>query len=131
MILVDTSVWIDFFAGRSMLEHVKQFKRLISQRQEIALCGIILTEILQGIKEPQQYQQVKEHLLMLNFLPMTQQTFIFATDIYRTLRKNSLTIRKTADCLIAAVAIENDIQLLHNDRDFSMVTKHFPLKFLG
>jgi len=67
---------------------------------------------------------------MLNFLPMTQQTFIFAADIYRTLRKNGLTIRKTADCLIAAVAIENNIQLLHNDRDFSMVATYFSLKFV-
>lgn len=61
-------------------------------------------------------------------LPMPQPVFVRAADIYRRLRKQGITIRKTNDCIIAATALEHSCQFLHNDKDFAPITQHFPLK---
>ena len=127
MILVDTSVWIDFFAGRA-LPHGSTLEQFILDDEDLALCGIILTEILQGIGENRAYQDVQRALGPLVMLPMPQAVFLRAADIYRKLRKLGITIRKTNDCIIAATALEHDCILLHNDKDFLAITKHFPLK---
>ena len=127
MILVDTSVWVDFFAGRD-LPQVVTLEHLIHDNEDLALCGIILTEILQGISDDSTYRRVQRHLTPLIMLPMPPAVFVRAADIYRNLRKQGITIRKSNDCIIAATALEHHCQLLHNDKDFIPVTKHFPLK---
>ena len=127
MILVDTSVWIDFFAGRDV-PHVASLEQLILDDEDLALCGIILTEILQGIGDDSTYRRVKRFIDPLLMLPMPETVYVRAADIYRKLRKIGITIRKTDDCIIAATALEHDCQLLHNDRDFLPIGTHFPLK---
>ena len=127
MILVDTSVWIDFFAGRD-LPHVARLEQFILDNEDLALCGIILTEILQGISDDTTYRRVRRDLSPLITLPMPPTVFVRAADIYRKLRKLGITIRKSNDCIIAATALEHHCQLLHNDKDFTPVAKHFPLK---
>ena len=127
MILVDTSVWIDFFAGRD-LPHVATLEKLILENEDLALCGIILTEILQGIASDTTHRRVRRHLRPLLMLPMPDTVFVRAADIYRKLRKTGITIRNSNDCIIAATALEHHGQLLHNDKDFTPIAKHFPLK---
>ena len=127
MILVDTSVWIDFFAGRDQ-PHVARLEQFILDNEDLALCGIILTEILQGISDDTTYRRVRCDLSPLIMLPMPPTVFVRAADIYRKLRKLGITIRKSNDCIIAATALEHHCQLLHNDKDFTPVAKHFPLK---
>ena len=129
MILVDTSVWIDFF-GEKPLPHVNKLEALIGQGEEIAICGVILTEILQGIRDEKQFHETEERLNTLTFLPMIHNTFIVAAHIYRSLRIQGITIRKSIDCMIAAAALENKAYFLHNDRDFKVIAEHFPLKVL-
>ena len=84
MILVDTSVWIDFFAGRH-LPHVATLEQFILDNEDLALCGIILTEILQGIADDSTYRDVQNVLGSLIMLPMPQAVFVRAADIYRRL----------------------------------------------
>jgi len=127
VILVDTSVWIDFFAGRD-LPHVAKLEQFILDNEDLALCGIILTELLQGISDDTTYRRVRRGLSPLIMLPMPSNVFVRAADIYRKLRKRGITIRKSNDCIIAATALEHHCQLLHNDKDFTQVAKHFPLK---
>lgn len=127
MILIDTSVWIDFFAGRE-LSHVKKLEQLILEDENLALCGIIVTEILQGIPDDSTLRRVRRYLDPIIILPMPNAVFIRAADIYRKLRKAGITIRKSNDCIIAATALEHRCQLLHNDRDFLPIAQHFPLK---
>jgi predicted nucleic acid-binding protein len=127
VILVDTSVWIDFFAGRD-LPHVDRLERIILDDEDIALCGIILTEILQGIADDSVYRRVRRYLASLVMLPMPEQVFARAADIYRSLRKRGITIRKTNDCIIASTVLEHHSQLLHNDKDFAPIAEHYPLK---
>jgi predicted nucleic acid-binding protein len=129
IVLIDTTVWIDFFAGRE-LPHVTALEHLIKSREDIGICGIILTEVLQGIREKSEYQKTKKLFNTMIFLPMPYSVFLGAADIYRTLRRQGITIRNSIDCMIASVAIENDISLLHNGRDFAPIEKHFGLKVL-
>ena len=127
MILVDTSVWIDFFAGRDE-PHVTELEQLIANSEDLALCGIVLTEILQGIVDDHTFRQVREYLRPLVMLPMPEEVCVRAARIYRQMRKQGITIRKTNDCLIAATTLEHHCQLLHHDNDFSLIEKHFPLR---
>ena len=127
MVLIDTTVWIDFFADRNE-PHVGKLQELIESEKDLSLCGVIMTEILQGIRSDTDFFKTKEYLNDLIFLPMQHETFVQAAEIYRSLRKKGVTIRKPVDCMIASVAIEYNIHLLHNDRDFNYIAKHSKLK---
>jgi predicted nucleic acid-binding protein len=127
MTVVDTSVWIDLFAGRDS-PHVTVLESLIKERDDICLCGIILTEVLQGIRNDKEYSETESMLANLILLPMTRETFLLAANIYRTLRARGITIRDSVDCMIAAECIENNGRLLHNDRDFDLLAAHFELQ---
>ncbi len=129
MVLIDTTVWIDFFAGRQ-LPHVAVLESLIIKREDICICGIILTEVLQGIREINEFRKTQKLFNAMIFLPMPYTVFLGAAEIYRNLRRKGITIRNSVDCMIASVAIENDIMLLHNDRDFKPIEKHLSLKVL-
>jgi len=129
MVLIDTTVWIDFFAGRE-LSHVAVLERLIKNREDICICSIILTEVLQGIREKREFKKTKELFNTMILLPMPYSVFLYAAEAYRTLRRKGITITNSVDCMIASVAIENDILLLHNDRDFLPIEKHLGLKVL-
>jgi predicted nucleic acid-binding protein len=125
--LIDTSVWIDYFAGRPTAQ-VEILDAQLEDVDNLCICGVILTEVLQGIKNQHECHKVRGLFDNLSFLPMKRDVFLRAADIYRSLRRRGLTIRKPVDCLIAAVALENDLPLLHNDRDFHPIEKHFHLK---
>ena len=127
MRLIDTSVWIDFFAGRSV-PHVLKLEQLILDNADLTLCGIVLTEILQGIADDGAHRRTRTYLSPLVMLPMTDGVFLRAAQIYRDLRKQGITIRKTNDCIIAATALEHRCELLHNDRDFDPIETYFPLR---
>jgi len=127
MVLVDTTVWIDFFAGRNE-PHVATLQDLIENEEDLSVCGVILAEVLQGIRSDTDFVKTKKYLGDLIFLPMRQATFLRAAEVYRSLRKKGITIRKPVDCMIASVAIESGFRLLHNDRDFDHIAKHSKLR---
>jgi predicted nucleic acid-binding protein len=127
MILVDTSVWIDFFNGKD-LPHVETLESLISQEADIAICGVILTEVLQGIANDKEHKLTQTYLKALVMLEIKNDVWLYAAEIYRNLRKRGLTVRKINDCIIAATALHYDCLLLHNDKDFTTVQLLYPLK---
>ncbi|NQT74634.1 MAG: PIN domain nuclease [Chloroflexi bacterium] len=127
MILIDTSVWIDFFMGRDN-PHAKAVESLVETREDICICGVVLTEVLQGIRNDKEHDKTKTTLSKLVFLPMTQETFYSAADIYRTCRSRGITIRNSIDCMIAAACIQYDAPLLHSDKDFDLISSQFNLK---
>lgn len=129
MVLVDTTVWIDFFRGESSSQ-VDMLEFLISDGRDVCTCGIILTEVLQGIYDEKQYQKIKSYFAGISFLPMHQTVFIKSADMYRFLRKKGITIRKPVDCMIASTAIYYGVQLLHNDRDFDPIEEYCGLSTL-
>jgi len=127
MVLVDTTVWVDLFSGLTTPQ-VTTLELLIAQREDICLCGVVLTEVLQGIRDAGEHAKVQAIFSNLLFLPMTRETFLLAAHIYRSLRARGITLRNSIDCMIASVCIENKVALLHNDRDFDPILKHFDLK---
>lgn len=120
-VLIDTSVWISFF-NRMENPQVTYLKKGIQEDQPFYLCPIIIQEILQGVRSDKAYENVKDSLLAF---PVPQwdpiEASIAAAQLYRTLRKKGITIRKSNDCLIAAFAQQFDLAVLHIDRDFSIM----------
>ncbi len=129
MIVVDTSVWIGFLGGKKTRQ-AAQLRSLIENDEDICICGIVLSEILQGIRNDRQYRHTRDILENLIFFPMTKDTFLFAAHLYRTLRKKGVTIRNAADCMIATVCIEQKVPLLHSDKDFDLIANYFELQIL-
>lgn len=123
-VLVDTSVWIDFFNGVKSLQS-DILVEYIKLSYSIYLCPVILQEILQGFKSEKDYNKAKELLLEFPFIfsdPI--EAAIGAADLYRNLRKKGVTIRKSNDCLIAYYAIRHNIPILFKDRDFGKINKY-------
>lgn len=127
MILVDTSVWIDLFRGKDSPE-VRTLEEALAAGEDFCICGVILTEVLQGIRDDADYRKTLSRFEALLFLPMNRHTFIKGAKLYRKLRRQGITIRNTVDCMIAAVAMEHDLPLLHKDRDFNPIADHCGLK---
>ena len=129
MILVDTTVWIDFLKGRDTPE-VQRLECLIRDDEDVCICGVILTEVLQGIREDKDYNAVSARFEAFIYLPMSMNSLRKAADMSRLLRRKGITIRNAVDCMIAAVAIEHDIPLLHNDRDFEPLAQYCGLRVI-
>ncbi len=129
MILVDTSVWIDFLAGRDTLQ-TRAVTSLVKAREDICICGILLTEVLQGIRDNKEHEKTIAVLSELIFLPMTQEIFLLAASIYRTCRSRGISIRNATDCMIAATCIQHGVGLLHNDRDIDSISTQFSLQIV-
>ena len=128
MIVVDTTLWIDFFQGAETPEDL-HLQRLITAGRSLALTDLIFFEILQGIREDAECERTRRTLLLYPILRMEQfATFEHAARIYRTCRRRGLTVRKTIDCLIAALCIAEDVELFHKDADFDAIARVAPLK---
>jgi predicted nucleic acid-binding protein len=127
MILVDSSVWIDYFNGKrswqtDLLDHMLS-------NVPIIMGDLILTEVLQGFKSDKDYETAKNYLDKLPFRQMGgYNVAIQSAQNYRQLRKAGVTVRKTIDIIIAAFCIIEGLTLLHDDRDFDPIASHFPLK---
>lgn len=119
MIVVDTTVWVDFFAGRRSQPHVAELLRLIDDDAGVALTDVILAEILQGLRGGQTVRRVDKRLQAFDILRLrTLDDFRRAAELYRRARREGRTIRRTLDCLIAAVCVREGCSILHHDRDF-------------
>ncbi|MFH0921884.1 MAG: PIN domain-containing protein [Fibrobacterota bacterium] len=127
MTLVDTSVWVNYFNGKRY-HQTDLLTGLISQYKDICVCGLVLTEILQGIKSDDEFEKVKKQLSALIYLPVTKHSFIQAASLYRSIRKHGKTIRSSIDCIISSICIEHEVRLLHDDRDFDIIAKYSKLK---
>jgi predicted nucleic acid-binding protein len=128
MVIVDTSVWIDFFAAK----HTRQTDILLKKieySEDLCICGLIMTEVLQGIKSEKEYEKVKGILSNLIYLPISKDMFLGAASIYRKIRKNGETIRSPIDCIIAAICLKHEVKILHNDKDYNVIASHTLLKF--
>ena len=120
MILVDTSVWIDFFRGKAAPE-ADWLASALSSEENLCTCGIVLTEVLQGVLDDREHTRVMNKMIPLIYLPLSMQGFELAARIYRKARKEGKTVRHSVDCMIAACAIEHRVPLLQRDRDFEVI----------
>ncbi len=127
MILVDSTVWIDYFNGVTTPE--TDFLDDILGDQLILVGDIILAEVLQGFRSDKDFDQA--YLALSKFQQVSMMNIDMALEsapFFRLLRKRGITIRKTIDCFIATFCIQNDYELLHSDRDFDHFEEHLGLK---
>jgi predicted nucleic acid-binding protein len=118
MILVDTSVWIDFFNGADT-PHRHELHRLIEQEVDLALTGLVLTEVLQGFRHEKDFRAAQEHLLTFPRFDLNPpEDYLGAARLYRECRRKGITVRKPIDCLIAQVPLANGLTVFHRDSDF-------------
>lgn len=131
ILLVDTSVWIDHFAGR----HTPQtaiFKDAVREGADVALTQLILAEILQGVPSDAEFVKLRKVLFSFRMLqPASDETYVHAARLYRTGRKRGVTIRSLVDCLVAAIALEHRAAVLHRDRDYDRISEYVPLKTIS
>ncbi len=129
MILVDSSVWIDYFNGTSNAQTALLDKLL--GREPLAIGDLILTEVLQGFHNDKEFLEAAKLLTCLEVVELGgQEIALQAAKNCRALRKRGVTVRKTIDTVIATRCIESGYLLLHNDRDFDLFTRHLGLRVL-
>ncbi len=126
MIVVDSSVWIDFLNGRN-LPHVGRLRGALGT-DEIIVGDLMLCEVLQGLDTELAAREVEELLRRFEIVPMAGEAIaVAAARNFRTLRRRGVTIRKTIDLLIGTWCIENRRPLLHNDSDFRPIAHYLGL----
>jgi len=127
MILVDSSVWIDYFNGKRSWQ--TDLLDNILSNVPIIMGDLILTEVLQGFKSDKDYEAAKAYLGELPFRQMGDYNVaVQSAQNYRQLRKAGVTVRKTINIIIATFCIIEGLTLLHDYRDFNPIASHFPLK---
>ena len=129
MILVDSSVWIDYFNGNCTWQTELLDESL--SHQPIIIGDLILTEVLQGFRSDKDFNAAKSHLDALPFMQIGgYEVALKSAQNYRSLRKKGVTVRKTIDVIIATFCIIEGLTLLHDDRDFDPMVLHLSLKEL-
>ncbi|MGA2083405.1 MAG: PIN domain nuclease [Holophaga sp.] len=127
MILVDSSVWIDFFRG-TPTPQVELLDALLGT-EPLAIGDLILAEVLQGFRSDRDFNQARQLLLTFEMVNIVDsQTAIQAAKNFRALRTKGITVRKTVDTLIATCCLQKGHILLHSDRDFEPFATHLGLR---
>jgi predicted nucleic acid-binding protein len=128
MVIVDTTVWIDYLRGIEN-PHTEWLVRQM-RRRRMGLTDLILCEVLQGIRDHAEFAEVREELLQRFNVFDTGggQIAVAAAQNYRTLRDRGHTVRKTIDCVIATFCLRAGHELLHRDRDFDVFEKELGLR---
>ena len=126
MIVVDSSVWIDFLNGRKA-PHVTRLRAIIGTR-EVIVGDLMLCEVLQGMDREREAREVEALLRRFDIVAMAGEAIaVAAASNFRSLRRRGITVRKTIDLLIGTWCIENRRPLLHNDSDFHPMARHLGL----
>ena len=120
IVLVDTSVWINFFKGQETASSL--FLKNNLANIIIATCPVIIQEVLQGVLHDKEFKKVGSYFNTLTRLTGNPYEVAYdAAALYREIRKKGFTIRKPNDCLIATYALKNNVRLLHDDKDFHFI----------
>ncbi|HDH06006.1 MAG TPA: PIN domain nuclease [Nitrospirae bacterium] len=129
MIIVDSSIWINYFNGKNSQKTDWLDEAL--GIEPIIMGDIILTEILQGFQNDKDFKTAKMLLLEFPFVEMLGQEIAIKSALnYRKLRQKGITVRKTIDVMIGTFCIHHNFALLHNDRDFDALEKFLNLKVI-
>lgn len=129
MIVVDSSIWIDYFNG-TVSKETNWLDELLGI-EPIIMGDIILAEVLQGFQNEKDFKTAKKLLLEIPFMDMIGQELAIKSAMnYRVLRQKGITVRKTINVMIGTFCIYNNFLLLHNDKDFDPIEKHLKLKVM-
>ena len=127
MILVDTSVWIEYQHATGSRADLR-LTRAIETDEPLATTGLVLLELLAGARDEQHARDLRRLLDRCSFLPLEEPSdHEAAAALYRSCRRQGSTVRRLPDCLIATVAMRTETPLLHQDADFETIARHAPL----
>jgi predicted nucleic acid-binding protein len=127
LILVDSSVWVSYFNGQESRE-TERLDALLG-REPVAIGDLILTEVLQGFREDRDYRTARSMLTGLTIYNLLDaERAVRVADNYRALRRRGITVRKTADAIIATFCIDLGLPLLFSDKDFEPFVRHLGLR---
>jgi predicted nucleic acid-binding protein len=127
MIVVDASVWVDYFNGISVPE--ADALETILDEERVVVGDLTLTEVLSGFRSDRDFRKAGELLDTCEYRPMVgREVALQAARNYRVLRRRGVTVRKTIDVLIGTFCIMNELPLLHRDRDFDPIEMHLGLR---
>jgi predicted nucleic acid-binding protein len=130
LILVDSSVWIDYFKG-VVTPQTQRLDKLLGH-ELLAVGDLMLTEVLQGFAKERDFSEAKKLLTSLIVVELGgQEIAIQAARNFRALRNLGVTVRKTIDMIVAARCIASGYDLLHNDRDFEPFVIHLGLRIVS
>ncbi len=120
-VLVDTSVWADFFNGHDSAE-ARTLARLIADEDEVLTCGVVVAEVFQGLRADASRSALEVYFREMPYLATRDpDTWLEAAALFRGLRRQGVTIRSTIDCVVARLAEEHDVLLLAKDRDIRFI----------
>jgi predicted nucleic acid-binding protein len=120
-VLVDTSVWVDFLNGYASAE-ADALAELLHGEDDICTCGLIVTEVFQGLRKDETRAKIVELFREATFLePSGFDLYLRAAELFRSLRRKGRTVRSAADCIIAAIAEDAGCHLLSKDRDMHLI----------
>ncbi|NJD04668.1 MAG: PIN domain nuclease [Ruminiclostridium sp.] len=124
MVLVDTSVLIDFFKGTEN-KRVDKLNDAISNKIPFGICNLVYMELLQGARSEKEYRLLQKYLGTHRFYDVKHglKSYEIAAMNYFICRKNGITVRSSIDMVIVQIALENNLYLLHNDSDYSNIAK--------
>jgi predicted nucleic acid-binding protein len=126
MIVVDTTVWADWFNGTQTPEVDRLDRALTSQ--DAGLTPLILTEVLQGFRADADFERARALLARLPVLELDVDGHVAAAALFRRLRRRGITVRGAVDCIVAQTCIAANAELLTGDRDFAAIARHAPLR---
>ncbi|SRR5579883_1467683 len=127
MYLIDTSIWIDYFREVKNAS-TQRFSSILEQNIPFGITSIIYQEILQGAATEYDFNQLKEYLITQRFFQPKDEvlTYESAAKLFYSCRRKGITLRSSIDCLIAQIAIEHNLILLHHDQDYPRIRSVVP-----
>jgi predicted nucleic acid-binding protein len=126
--LVDTSVWIDFFNGHASAQ-ADRLAQAIADGEAISLPGVVIAEVLAGLKDDREAKRIAGLLSAFDMvLELSVDDYVAASAIYRLCRTKGFTVRSMIDCLIAQLCLRDRLAILTKDRDFEAIAKCVPLQ---
>lgn len=128
MLLIDTSVWVSVFRDRR--DRIRQELQTLIADREVLLTRFTQLELLQGSLNEQEWNLLSTYLETQDYVELKIYSWQAAARIYYDLRRQGLTVRSPIDCCIAQAALENDLLLIHNDRDFETIAQVRSLQHL-
>ena len=126
MIVVDTTVWADWFNDADS-PAVRRLDGAL-ERQDVGLVPAVLTEVLQGFRADGDFDRARGLLVQLPVLALDVEGHVAAARLFRRLRSRGVTVRGTIDCIIAQTCITAGVELLSTDQDFAAIARHTPLR---
>lgn len=128
MTLVDTSAWVEYLRATESATHIA-VRRLLEEDLPTHTTDVVVMEVLAGARDDDHHERLRRLLGRCEHVPISGlDDYEMAADVYRTCRSAGETLRALTDCLIAVVALRASLTVLHANRDFDVLARHFELR---